>query len=59
MHRGRRQETQHGRQRGAEHGARAPLGVDVEQDFDDNGMIVSDHSYSIDPVGAAEQDPRG
>ena len=27
--------------------------------FDDDGMIVVDHSYGSDPVGAAEQDPRG
>ena len=26
--------------------------------FDNDGMIVSDHSYGGDPVGAAEQDPR-
>ena len=27
--------------------------------FDDDGMIVVDHSYGSDPVGAAERDPRG
>jgi hypothetical protein len=26
--------------------------------FDADGMIVSDHSYGGDPLGAAEQDPR-
>ncbi len=26
--------------------------------FDDDGWIVSDHSYGGDPVGAAERDPR-
>jgi limonene-1,2-epoxide hydrolase len=26
--------------------------------FDDTGMIVSDHSYGGDPIGAAEHDPR-
>ena len=26
--------------------------------FDDDGMIVSDHTYGIDPVGAGERDPR-
>lgn len=26
--------------------------------FDDDGMIIVDHSYGGDPVGAAERDPR-
>lgn len=26
--------------------------------FDDNGLIISDHSYGGDPNGAAENDPR-
>ena len=26
--------------------------------FDDDGMIISDHSYGGDPIGATEQDPR-
>ena len=26
--------------------------------FDEDGLIVTDHSYGGDPIGAAEQDPR-
>ncbi len=37
---------------------RAVVKAAVFLTFDD-GMIVSDHGYSIDPVGAAERDPHG
>ena len=37
---------------------RAVVKAAVFLTFDDDGMIVSDHSYSIDPVGAGERDPR-
>ena len=36
----------------------APVAGAAFLTFDDDGMIVSDHSYSVDPVGASERDPR-